>query len=113
MGCTPILKFNTLIKYAVIKGAKNVTKLLKGVDLKDTATLAVAAQTAIQSIKLYIKEGFRVIIYNRSGNTGTFDIQIAKIISCIITAICSGLKVKLYKSLNTDNIINYKSTDMI
>jgi len=104
MGCTPILKFNTLIKYAVIKGAKNVTKLLKGVDLKDTATLAVAAQTAIQSIKLYIKEGFRVIIYNRSGNTGTFD---------IITAICSGLKVKLYKSLNTDNIINYKSTDMI
>jgi len=112
-GCTAIPKFGTLAEYAVIEGAENVAKLPEGVNLKDAATLAVAAQTAMQSIEPYVEEGFKVIIYGASGGTGTFGIQIAKIMGCIVTAVCSGPKVELCKRLGADDVIDYQSTDVI
>lgn len=112
-GCTAVPIFGTLAEYAVIEGAENVAKLPEAVDLKDAATLAVAAQTAMHSIVPYVKEGSKVIIYGASGGTGTFGIQIAKILGCIVTAVCSGPKVELCKSLGADNVIDYKSNDVM
>jgi NADPH:quinone reductase-like Zn-dependent oxidoreductase len=112
-GCTPLPKFGTLAEYVVIEGAENISKLPDGVDLKDAATLAVAAQTAMQSIAPYVKEGSNVVINGASGGTGTFGIQISKILGCTVTAVCSGPNVELCKSLGADNVIDYKSTDVI
>ncbi|KAF2669622.1 NAD(P)-binding protein [Microthyrium microscopicum] len=112
-GCTAAPKFGTLAEYAVIEGAENVAKLPDGVDLKDAATLGVAAQTAMQCIAPYVNSGSKIIINGASGGTGTFGIQLARILGCTVTAICSGPNVELCKSLGADNVIDYKSTDVI
>lgn len=112
-GFTAIPKFGTLAEYAVIEGAENVAKLPDGVDLKDAATLGVAAQTAMQCIAPYVKEGSKVVINGASGGTGTFGIQIARILGCTVTAVCSGANAELCKSLGADNIVDYKSVDVI
>jgi NADPH:quinone reductase-like Zn-dependent oxidoreductase len=112
-GCNVLPKFGTLAEYVVIEGAENVSKLPDGVDLADASTLGVAAQTAMQCIAPYVKEGSKVVINGASGGTGTFGIQISKILGCIVTAICSGPNVELCKSLGADNVIDYKSTDVI
>ena len=112
-GFTALPKFGTMAEFAVVEGAENVSKLPDGVDLKDAATLGVAAQTAMQSIAPYVKEGSKVVINGASGGTGTFGIQISKILGCTVTAICSGPKVELCKSLGADNVIDYKSSDVV
>jgi NADPH:quinone reductase-like Zn-dependent oxidoreductase len=112
-GFTGIPKFGTLAEYVVIEGVENVAKLPDGVDLKDAATLGVAAQTAMQCLAPYVKEGFKIVINGASGGTGTFGIQIAKILGCTVTAICSGPNVELCKNLGADNVIDYKSVDVI
>jgi NADPH:quinone reductase-like Zn-dependent oxidoreductase len=83
------------------------------VDVKDAATFAVAAQTAIQSIARYVEEGSKVVINGASGGKGMFGTQIAKSLGCAVTAICSGLIVQFCKNLGVDNIINYKSVYVV
>ena len=112
VGSSPLPKFGALAEYAVIEGAENVAKLPDGVDLKDAASLPMAAQTAMQCIAPYVKTGSKVIIHGASGGTGTFGVQIAKILGCSVTAICSGPNVELCKSLGADNAIDYKSVDV-
>ena len=112
-GCTDIPKFGALAEYAVIEGAENVAKLPEGVALEDAATLAIAAQTAMQCIAPYVSEGSKVVINGASGGTGIFGIQIAKILGCSVTGICSGANVEFCKSLGADNVIDYKSSDVI
>lgn len=112
-GWTAIPKFGTLAEYALIEGAENVTKLPEGVDLKDAATLPIAAQTAMQCIAPFVKEGFKVVIHGASGGTGIFGVQIAKNLGCTVTATCSGANAEFCKSLGADNIIDYKSTDVV
>ncbi|TVY47239.1 Zinc-type alcohol dehydrogenase-like protein [Lachnellula occidentalis] len=74
---------------------------------------SIPVLTALHCIAPYVKEGFKVVINGASGGTGTFGIQIAKIMECTVTAICSGANVELCKSLGADNVIDYKSNDVI
>ncbi|CAG8955353.1 hypothetical protein HYFRA_00011337 [Hymenoscyphus fraxineus] len=114
-GSVVVPKYGALSEYAVIEGADNVAKLPEGVDLKNAASLGIAGQTAMQCIVPNVKEGggSKVIINGASGGTGTFGIQIAKILGCTVTAICSGANVELCKSLGADKVIDYKAVDVI
>jgi NADPH:quinone reductase-like Zn-dependent oxidoreductase len=112
-GCTALPNFGTLGEYAVIEGAENFCKLPDGVDLKDASTLAVAAQTAMQSIAPFVKKGSKVLVNGASGGTGTFGIQIAKILGCTVTAVCSGPNAEFCKGLGADEVIDYKSVDLV
>lgn len=112
-GCTALPKFGTLAEYVVVEGVENVAKLPDGVDMKDAATLGVAAQTAMQCIEPYVKEGSKVAINGASGGTGTFGIQIAKNLGCTVTAICSGQNAELCKSLGADHVIDYTTKDVL
>jgi NADPH:quinone reductase-like Zn-dependent oxidoreductase len=112
-GCSALPHFGTLAEYAVILGAENVSKLPDGMDLRDAATLPVAAQTAIQSIEPFVKAGSNIVINGGSGGTGTFGIQIAKILGCTVTAVCSGPNVQSCKSLGADKVIDYKTTNLV
>ena len=113
VGWTAIPKFNTLAEYAVVEGAENVGKIPDNADLKVAATLGVAGQTAMQSIAPFVKPGSKVLINGASGGTGTFGIQIAKILKCSVTAICSGANAQLCKDLGADTVIDYRSVDAV
>jgi len=105
--------FGALAEYVVVNGRENVVKLPKGVSMQDAATLGVAGLTAYQCIAPYTKEGSKVFINGGSGGTGTFGIQIAKILGCRVTATCSGANVELCQSLGADEVIDYRTTDVV
>jgi NADPH:quinone reductase-like Zn-dependent oxidoreductase len=105
--------FGALAEYVLANGRENVVKLPEGVSMQDAATLGVAGLTAYQCIAPYIKEGSKVFINGGSGGTGTFGIQIAKILGCRVTTTCSSANVELYRALGADEVIDYKTTDVV
>lgn len=105
--------FGVLGEYTVVKGKDNAVKMPSGVSMQGAATLGVAGLTAYQCIAPYVKKGSKVFINGGSGGTGSFGIQIAKIIGCSVTATCSGANVEFCKSLGADEVIDYRTTDVV
>ena len=79
----------------------------------DAASLGVAGLTAYQALKSKVKEGDKVFINGGSGGTGVFTIQIAKALGCHVTTSCSTTNVDLCKSLGADEVLDYKSADIV
>jgi alkaline phosphatase D len=66
-----------------------------------------------QAIAPNVKSGDKVFINGGSGGTGVYGIQIAKALGCHVTTTCSTPNVDLCKSLGADEVIDYKTTDVI
>ena len=112
-GCMEIPKFGTLAEFAVVEGAENVCQIPDGVSMEDASTIAVAGQTAMQCLEPYVSKGSKVVVNGASGGTGTYGIQLAKILGCHVTAICSGRNAELCKRLGADEIIDYTTADVL
>ena len=84
-----------------------------GLKVDYMAGVGVAGLTAFQSVQPHVKNGDKVFINGGSGGTGIFCIQIAKALGCHVTTSCSTENVELCKSLGADEVINYKSTDVV
>jgi NADPH:quinone reductase-like Zn-dependent oxidoreductase len=105
-------KFGPLAEYALVP-ASGVAPLPSGLKINDAAGIATCALTAYQSIETYVQKGARIFINGGSGGTGVFAIQIAKLLGCHVVASCSGSNAALCKDLGADEIIDYRSTDLI
>ncbi|KAJ4988282.1 zinc-dependent acohol dehydrogenase (reticulon-4-interacting protein 1) [Stagonosporopsis vannaccii] len=90
-----------------------LTSLPTGVEVDDAATIAVAGLTEIQAIKPNVKPGDKVFINGGSGGTGIYGIQIAKTLGCHVTTTCSTGNVKLCESLGADEVIDYKTNNIV
>lgn len=112
-GMTDLPYFGTLAEYVLVKGRENVARIPDGVNPRDAAALGVAATTAYQSIVPFVAAGDKVLINGGSGGVGTFGIQIAKAIGCHVTTTCSGPNVELCENLGADNVIDYRSTNVV
>ena len=105
-------QFGTLAEYTVVPRSGCVP-LTQGVNLDNAACVGTAALTAYQCIVPNIKSGDRVFINGGSGGVGSFGIQIAKVKGCHVTTSCSSVNVELCKSLGADQVIDYKSKDVV
>ena len=105
-------QFGTLAEYTVVPRSGCVP-LTQGVSLDDAACIGTAALTAYQCIVPNIKSGDRVFINGGSGGVGSFGIQIAKVKGCYVATTCSGVNVELCKSLGADQVIDYKTKDVV
>ncbi|KAF2168170.1 hypothetical protein M409DRAFT_21614 [Zasmidium cellare ATCC 36951] len=101
-----------LAQYAVA-GKSGVASLPPRVDPTWGATVNVAGLTAYQSIVPQVKEGSNVFINGGSGGTGVFGIQFAKAKGCYVTTTCSTPNVDLCKSLGADEVIDYRTSDVL
>lgn len=111
-GMTGLPAFGALAEYAVVS-KDGLALAPAGVKLEDLATLGCTGITAWQSIAPFIKSGDKVLINGGSGGVGTFAIQIAKALGAHVTTTCSGGNVDLCKSLGADEVIDYKSTNLV
>lgn len=84
-----------------------------GVDMDHAAGIGTAALTAYQNIIPYTKKGERIFIHGGSGGVGTYSIQIAKALGLHVTVSCSTTNVDLCKRLGADEVIDYKTTDLV
>ncbi len=82
--------------------------------LEESATLGVAALTALQGLRDWaaMKPGDRVLINGASGGVGTFAVQIARALGAShVTAVCSTSNTETARSLGADRVIDYTKED--
>jgi len=61
--------------------------------------------------KAYIPKGQRVLIYGASGGVGSYAIQVARLYTNDVTAVCSTNKISNAKSLGAKSVIDYTKED--
>ena len=105
-------QYGTLAEYT-IGPRSGCVPLPQGVSVDDAACIGSAALTAYQCLVPHVKPGDKVFINGGSGGVGSFGIQIAKIKGCHVTTSCSSANVDLCKSLGADQVIDYKSKDVV
>lgn len=104
----PKQRFGTLGEY-VIGSKEGTVPLPEGVSPEGAATLGVCGLVTYQCLKRNVKSGDHVLINGGSGGTGTFAVQIAKAMGCVVTTTCSGANVQLCRDLGADTVIDYRS----
>lgn len=111
-GKTEPPTFNALAEYMIVN-KMGIAPIPDGVSFQDTVGVGVCGLTAYQCIVPFTKPGSKVFINGGSGGTGTFGIQIAKAYGCTVTTTCSGPNVELCKSLGADEVIDYRTQDVV
>ena len=105
--------FGSFAEYVCVPASMLVTKPT-GISFEAAATVPAAAVTALQGLRDLgqILPGQKVLINGASGGVGSFAVQIAKVLGAEVTAVCSGNKVEMVRSLHPDHIIDYTQTDV-
>lgn len=120
----PPTQHGACAEYTMVAGDSNLIALPQGLSNEQGATIGVAALTAWQSIVPQLDalagrtrgegvKGKHVFINGGSGGTGTFGIQIAKVLGASrVTTSCSAANAELCKSLGADQVIDYRRKDI-
>ena len=110
-------RFGALGEYVVARSS-GCASLPTGVSFEHASAVGSVGMAAFASIVPYVPGSsgtapFRVFINGGSGGTGTFGIQIAKLLGCHVTASCSGRNFELCKSLGADEVLDYTQGDLV
>ncbi|KAF5020980.1 hypothetical protein F66182_6992 [Fusarium sp. NRRL 66182] len=88
-------------------------KIPDGIDFDQAAGVGTAGTTAYESLVLNSKPGDSIFINGGTGGVGTYAIQFAKAHGCKVTVSCSTTKIDLVKGLGADEVIDYRTEDLI
>ena len=80
---------------------------------EEAAAVPDTACTALTGLrdKVNIQDGQRVLIYGASGGVGSYAVQIARLYTTEVTAVCSTNKVSMAQSLGANSVIDYTKED--
>ena len=80
---------------------------------EEAAAVPGAAIPALAGLrdKVNIEDGQKVLIYGASGGVGSFAIQIARLFTSDVTAVCSTDKISNAQSLGASTVIDYTKED--
>jgi len=83
------------------------------ISYSEAAAAPMTAVTALQGLrdKGNLQPGQRVLIHGASGGVGTFAVQIAKGLGGEVTAVVSGSKLEMVRSIGADHAIDYTQED--
>jgi NADPH:quinone reductase-like Zn-dependent oxidoreductase len=77
--------------------------------VQHAAAVPIAGVTALQALRERgkVQPGERVLINGAGGGVGTFAVQIAKALGAEVTAVTSGDKLDLVRSIGADLLVDY------
>ncbi len=81
-------------------------------DLTAAAALPISASTAMQAVRDHGRAapGQRVLVIGAAGGVGSYAVQIAAAIGADVTAVASGAKADLVRSLGATRVVDYRTT---
>jgi NADPH:quinone reductase-like Zn-dependent oxidoreductase len=90
-----------------------VAMMPKKLTMEEAASIPLVGLTAWQALieRANLKKGQKVLIHAGSGGVGTFAIQLAKHLGATVATTTSTANLDLVKSLGSDIVIDYKTTD--
>ena len=83
------------------------------ITFEQAAAIPVSGCTALQAVRdrAHVQPGQSVLVIGAGGGVGTLTVQIAKAFGARVTAVCSGSKAELVRSLGADDVIDYTRED--
>jgi len=92
---------------------ENATMAIKPTNLTYTevAPIAIGGLEAWHYLYGNIQPGQKVLVVGAGGSIGTFGVQIAKYFGAEVTAVDSGRKFEMLRSIGTDHEIDYSGED--
>lgn len=89
-----------------------VTHMPATMGYEEAATVPFGGRDALHFIRLSdLQPGQKILINGAGGSIGTFAVQLAKLASAEVTAIDSGPKLEMLRSLGADHVIDYTQED--
>lgn len=80
---------------------------------EQAAAVPTSALTALAAVRDVgnVQQGRKVQVIGAAGGVGTYAVQLAKIFGGSVTAVCSGGKADLVRSIGADEVIDYTRED--
>ena len=100
-------------EFAIAKADGAIVPKPESLTYAEAAALPFGAVAALVFLRNFAKlsNGQKVIIIGASGNVGVYAVQIAKVLGAHVTAIASGQKADLVRSLGADDFVDYEHRD--
>jgi NADPH:quinone reductase-like Zn-dependent oxidoreductase len=97
----------SLAEYAVAR-PQRLARKPAGLTFEQAAAVPISAVTALQSLGVAgVSAGQHVMIIGAGGGVGTYAVQLARASGAVVTAVCSGAKAELVRSLGAEHVIDY------
>jgi NADPH:quinone reductase-like Zn-dependent oxidoreductase len=95
--------------------AAKLTRKPACISFEQAAAVPVSGVSALQALRdeAKLRPGRSVLVIGAAGGVGTFAVQIAKAFGATVTAVCSGSKMDLVRSIGADDAIDYAREDFL
>ncbi|CAO3570818.1 unnamed protein product [Mortierella alpina] len=114
MAMLDLAQSGGLTEYTVVEASLLVKKPERW-SFEQAAAWPLVAHTVWQVLVVNgkIKSGDKVLINGASGGTGTVGVQMAKALGAYVVGVCSTANVQLVKDLGADEVVDYKTTNVV
>jgi NADPH:quinone reductase-like Zn-dependent oxidoreductase len=104
----------TFAEYAAAREAK-LAPMPAGLSAEEAAVVPISGTTALQAVRDHgrVQAGQSVLVIGASGGVGTFAVQLAKAAGAHVTAVGSTEKLDVVRSLGADDVVDYRTTDLL
>jgi len=104
----------TFAELAVVP-VKMLVHLPAGVSFEQAAAVPISGITALHAVREVgkVQPGQSVLVIGATGGVGSYAVQIAKAAGAEVTAVCSGAKADLVRSLGADHVVDYTRDDIL
>ena len=105
--------FGAYAEYVSLSESNALTTLPSNMTYEEAAPVALGLDSLHFLRKAKIKAGEKVLINGAGGGIGTYAVQIAKYLGAEVTAVDSGDKLDILRSLGADFVIDYQKEDFV
>lgn len=113
-GVVETFKRGTYADFVKVK-AEEIGPKPENLSFEEAASLPLVGLTAYQALVYSgrLKQGDHILVNGASGGVGLAAIQIAKVLGCTVTGVCSANNLSLARKMGADEVIDYTKQNVL